>query len=87
MVLSPSERSLRGKIGAFSLHSKHDPRETTKPGRAAFLQRFLDGIPADLPEAERFRRAQAALNAYMATLALRSAKTRRRRAERQGGGS
>jgi hypothetical protein len=33
----PRDMSLRGRIGAFALHARHDPKETTKPARAAFL--------------------------------------------------
>jgi len=79
-TLTPAERSLRGRIGAYRLHATHDPRETTLPARTAFLARFLDEQPAELPEAERLRRAEAARRAYMARLAYASARSRRRHA-------
>lgn len=71
----PSETfaSLRGRIGAFRMHATHDPRETTANARAAFLATFYEGIPADLPEAERERRALAARKAHFARLAYSSA--------------
>lgn len=65
--------ALRGRIGAYALHATHDPRETTAAGRRAFLDRFYDGIPSDLPEAERERRALAARKQYFAKLAYSSA--------------
>ncbi len=80
-MLSPTELSLRGRLGAFRLHSTHDPRLTTIPARRAFLQRFLDAIPADLPEDERRRRAEYALKAHMTKLAFNSARNRRLKAE------
>jgi len=87
-LLSPAEYSLRGRVGAFGLHATHDPKITTIPARRAFLQRFLDTIPADLPEEERLRRAQSALRAHMTRLAFYSARNRRMRKEaRQGGAS
>ena len=79
MVLSPAERSLRARIGAYSLHAQHDPRETTKAPRSTFLAKFLAGIPADLPEGERQRRATAARRAHFLRMSLASARARRRR--------
>jgi hypothetical protein len=86
MVLSTQGHQMRGRIGAFTTHSLYDPKITTIPARQAFLQRFLDAIPADLPEEERLRRAQYALRAHMTRLALHSAQARRRRAQRENGG-
>lgn len=59
------EASLRGRIGAYSLHATHDPKETTRAARAAFLQRFAREVDPDLelPWAERARRAEAAKKA------------------------
>jgi len=73
-TLTPDERSLRARIGAYAQHARHDPRETTRKARAAFLAGFLNAQPADLPETERLRRAEAALRAHMARLAYRSAR-------------
>ena len=72
----PAEMALRGRIGAFRLHATHDPRATTARARVAFLARFeaeLDPERVLEPE-ERQRRALAARRAYVAQLALRSAR-------------
>lgn len=71
--------SLCGAIGAHRLHSKYDPRETTKPARAAFLARFELEVDPDqvLSNAERERRAMSARRAYFARLALASAQARK----------
>ena len=84
MVFTPTERSLRARIAAYSLHSQYDPRETTKPARQAFLATFEAAVDPEgiLPPHERQRRAEAARKAYFAKLALRSAQARRRRAHR-----
>ncbi len=71
-----STAALRGRIGAYALHATHDPRETTAKARLTFLEGFYEGIPADLPEPERERRALAARRAYFARLAYRSAVSR-----------
>jgi hypothetical protein len=78
MSLSPHEAALRGRIGAYALHARRDPRETTRNARVAFLARFLDEVDPDrlLPEPDRLRRADAARKAYFARLALKSARTR-----------
>jgi hypothetical protein len=48
-------------MAAYRLHATHDPRETTKPARDAFMARFEREVDPDgrLPEAERRRRAEA----------------------------
>ena len=80
LSFDPAEMALRGRIGAFVTHSRHDPRETTRPARAKFLAKFEDQVDPDrvLPEAERQRRAEMARKAYFAQLAHKSARTRRR---------
>jgi hypothetical protein len=77
--LSPREAALRGRIGAYVLHSRQDPRETTAHARAAFLERFERAVDPDgvLPALERQRRALAARRAHFARLALLSARARR----------
>jgi hypothetical protein len=78
MAMTPEQRSLRGRIGAYSLHAKYDSRATTEPARRAFLSRFEREVDPDgvLPEPERLRRAEYARKAYFARLALASAKAR-----------
>jgi hypothetical protein len=78
--LSPEQRSQRARIAALTRWSREDPAAGTKKARDAFLQRFLDEVPTDLPETERMRRALAARKAHMLGLSLRSSKARARRA-------
>jgi hypothetical protein len=84
-MVKGSEAALRGRIGGFSLAAKRDPKEYTRPARAAFESRFVAQVDPDavLPEPERIRRAEAARRAYYARLAYQSAASRRRR----GGGA
>jgi hypothetical protein len=78
--LTPEERTLRARLGAYRLHALHDPKETTKKARAAFATRFEREVDPDgvLPSSERARRAEAARRAYFTQLQLRSARARRR---------
>jgi hypothetical protein len=77
MAEAPSP-SLRGRLGALSLHAKYDPRETTANGRAMFLGRFDREVDPEgiLPPEERARRAAFAKRAYFVRLAMKSAKAR-----------
>ncbi len=78
--------SLVGRIGAYTTHSRHDPRETTARARQTFLERFEREVDPDLKlgTEERGRRADAARKAYFARLAYASATARRRRSARAG---
>jgi len=80
MSLNPSERVLRARLAAYTLHAKYDSRETTAAARAAFLDRFARQVDPEgvLPLQER-RRAEAARKAYFTRLALKSAQARRTR--------
>lgn len=78
MSLTPSERIMRARLAAHALHSRYDSSELVKPAKAAFDARFYEGIPDDLPQAERDRRAAHARKRYFTTLALKSAKARRK---------
>ena len=77
--MTPTERSIRGRIGAYALHAQHDARETTAKARATFLERFEIEVDPEgvLPPEERQRRAMAARKGYFAKLALKSAQKRR----------
>jgi len=79
-----SRRSQAGRVGAYTMLSRNDPKETTKNGRAAFLARFEQDVDPErvLSGEERARRAEAARHAHFARLALISANARsaRRRA-------
>ena len=77
--LTASERSLRAKIAAHAKWANQDPTEGTAKARAAFLRSFIDKVDPtrELPEAERFRRAEAARSEHFARLAYLSARARR----------
>lgn len=79
--IDPQEMALRGRIGAYVTHSRHDPKETTAKARATFLSKFEREVDPDgvLPEDERQRRAEAARKAHFSRLAYESAKVRRRK--------
>ncbi len=79
---TPAQRSLQARIAAYRMHAMHDPRDTTREARSAFLAKFEREVDPDmrLPEAERRRRAEAAKKAYFNALAMKSARARRARA-------
>jgi hypothetical protein len=79
---TPSERSRRARLGAYTLHSRHDSRKTTAKARATFLSRFEREVDPDgiLSPEERSRRAEYAKKAYFTRLAQKSARSRRMRA-------
>jgi hypothetical protein len=81
--LTPEQRSFRSRMAAHALHAKvKDPTAHTQPARDAFLARFLREVDPEgtLPDEERRRRALHARTAYMHGLALKSVKSRARRA-------
>ena len=84
----PGLRRLAGRIGAYTVHSRHDGREITAAARHAFGERFLKQVDPEgiLTPEERMRRADAARKAYFAQLAFRSAVARRAKAARRGQG-
>ena len=77
--MTPAERTLRGRIGAYSLHAQGGTN--TGPARLAFLARFEREVDPGgvLPESERQKRAECARRAYFARLGLKSAKKRQRK--------
>lgn len=84
MSLTPSERSLRGRIGAHqSWANTTDRSARTANARKARLDQFEREVDPEgvLTPAERARRAEHARKAYFARLALKSAQSRRRAAE------
>ncbi len=85
--LARSDRALRGRMGAYRLHATHDSRETSKPGRMAFMASFERLVDPDgvLTPAERARRAAHARSAHFAKLAYLSARARRKRLARRRG--
>lgn len=75
-TLTPEQRSLRARIGAYALHAQGGT--STRAGTAAFLSRFeleVDPNGALAPD-ERARRAGLARKAYFAKLALASSRAR-----------
>lgn len=84
--MNPSERSLRAKLAADTLHGEVDPFAHTEPARRTFLARFEKEVDPDLrlDPAERARRAEHAKRAYFTRLALLSAKARRQRTDAGG---
>jgi hypothetical protein len=88
--LSPAERSLRARLAAYAMHARHDARQSSANGRAAFLARFEREVDPDdrLDPEDRRRRAEHARSAYFARLALASVAARRaKRASVTGGDS
>jgi hypothetical protein len=86
--MNPSERALRARLAAHTMHGRNDARVTTAKARAAFLARFERQADPEgrLSPAERQRRAQQLRSAYFARLALASAKARRARRPAAEGG-
>jgi hypothetical protein len=80
-IMSSAERSLRARLAAYAMHARHDSRETSAPGRAAFLARFESQVDPDgrLDPMERRRRAEHARREYFARLAVASVQARRAR--------
>lgn len=79
-----SERALRGRIGAYTAHSRHSGLEMTRAAREAFRSKFERDPEGVLDPNERARRAEMARKAHFARLAYLSAVARRRRRERPG---
>ena len=79
--MTPTERTLRGRIGAYALHAQRDAKETTAKARATFLQKFEVEVDPEgvLAPDERHRRAQAARKCYFAKLGLMAAKKKRKK--------
>lgn len=77
-VSAGSRRSTAARIGAFALHAAGGTN--TVPARQAFLGRFEREVDPhlELDPTERARRAHFAKRRYFASLALASAKARRR---------
>lgn len=84
MTLSPELRALRGRLGAYAQHAKHDARSTTARARETFLKDFDRQVDPEgvLEPAERERRATAARKAHFARLAMRSAAARQKNSAR-----
>lgn len=77
-MTTPEQRSMRARIGAYSMHAKHDPKVTTQAGRDVFMNRFDREVDPNcvLSLEVRLRRAKSARKAHMTRLALASSKAR-----------
>lgn len=73
--LTPQQRSLRARIGAFAQHRQNDVSLTTAKAREAFNARFYEGLD-EVPEPERTRRATARRSEYFSRLAFERARGR-----------
>ncbi|HEY3435752.1 MAG TPA: hypothetical protein VGK41_08870, partial [Solirubrobacterales bacterium] len=80
-TLTPEQRTLRARVGAYALHAQGGT--STKAGTAAFLSRFVREVEEaaaakgeQLTPTEVERRAQQARRAYFARLALASSRAR-----------
>jgi hypothetical protein len=72
---------MMGRLGAFTMHSRHNARETTAPARAAAWRRYEDMVdPGRVLDAEdRKARATAARRAELIRMSIRSQEVRRER--------
>lgn len=80
--MNAAQRRMRAALGGLTTASRHNPLTYTSKARSTWLAGFAPDDPG-LSEAERERRAAAALRARMVALALRSSQVRAARA--QGG--
>lgn len=73
-------RVLLGRLGAYTMQSRHDGREITREAREAFMRKFEQEVDPDgvLDPTERLRRAELARKAHMTRLALLSVQKRSR---------
>jgi hypothetical protein len=93
MALTPAERRIRSRMGAYALHKTiSDEVKFTAPARQAFLNRFEREVDPDgrLDPVERARLAGHARREHMQRLAMasvRSSAARKRKADGIGRGS
>ena len=77
--MTPEQRSQRARIAAYtSWANTADPAKRTAPARQSSMSRFERQVDpeGELPEAERQRRAQAAMKAHMTRMAYKAARAR-----------
>lgn len=82
LEFDPGEMARRGRIGGHRTHATHSSDEIARTARAGLLRKFeLEVDPhSELTPEERTRRATHAWRAHMAQIALKSARTRAKRA-------
>jgi hypothetical protein len=83
LTFDPEEMARRGRIGAHTLHARHDSRELAARAREGLTRKYLDQVDPDrsLPEPERLRRADHARRADLARAARLSVLARQARKE------
>jgi hypothetical protein len=76
------DRAVIARQGGYAVQAKYDSHELTRPAREAWLSKWELEVDPDqvLIPAERSRRAQAAMKAYMIGLSRKSAKARAKKA-------
>jgi len=84
--LDPQFRVLRARLGALTLHSMYDAKETTSAARSAFLDKFERQVDpnGELSPEERQRRAEFARKAHFTRMAMKSAQARSQAKAAQG---
>jgi hypothetical protein len=86
-TLTPEQRVLRARMGAYALHSQGKTNTTAarrnSPQSLEYWSRRVDPDGA-LSHAERTRRSEQARKAHMAAMALKSSQARARRKQRGG---
>ena len=77
-------RARRRRVCAHTTHSRHDSRRLTERAREQFHAKFIDEVDPNrlLPEDERLRRADHAMKAHLARIALKSARSRAKTAKK-----
>jgi len=83
MSLTTAQRAMYGRIGAAMARARHDPRQLTAAGRAAFLSRFMAQareLHPDADEAELQRVAAELKRAHFLRLAAASSRARAKKA-------
>ncbi len=80
-LFNAKDMALRGRIGGYRTHARHNSEEITRPAREAFIKRFEKKVDEkmELSEEERLMRVRAELKAHMNDLARKSAQRRKRK--------
>lgn len=81
MPLTPAQRILRSKIGAYARWGQCSNRTAaTQPARDAFFQRFVDKVDPAITDPEtRARAAVSLMREHYTRMALKSAQSRARK--------
>ncbi len=87
MALTPEQRTLRARAGAYAMHANNDSDAIAANARKGYWRKFEDEVDPErvLPAAERQRRAEQAMKAHMTKLALASSIARSKKAAAKRG--